>query len=214
MSARTSIQGSRQSSSDSASKTRQQYSFVDQSENINASKTRRAVRSHAMRAVRRQQRQESLRNFRLKWPDEYASSQDNQQTSQDEQLSGIEDRQNSPQLHGRKLEGSQGRDSISGTNLLASPEPARRLDEDDPLRMDVDQISNFLDPRSEGPEYLYPLGRNDSSQYTTMVADEEATRSGTNARTFLGAGRVDPFQTFPVQANRSISELVDHCTLS
>jgi len=29
--------------------------------------------------------------------------------------------------------------------------------------------------------------------------------------TILGAGRVDPFQTFPIEATRDIHQLVDHC---
>lgn len=31
--------------------------------------------------------------------------------------------------------------------------------------------------------------------------------------TILGAGRVDPFQTFPIEATRDIHQLVDHCML-
>jgi hypothetical protein len=45
------------------------------------------------------------------------------------------------------------------------------------------------------------------------VAKETTSQSLVKASpmTFLGAGRVDPFQTFPIEATRDIHQLVDHC---
>jgi hypothetical protein len=44
-------------------------------------------------------------------------------------------------------------------------------------------------------------------------APEMATQSLVKASpvTILGAGRVDPFQTFPIEATQDIHQLVDHC---
>lgn len=48
---------------------------------------------------------------------------------------------------------------------------------------------------------------------STGDAQETANQSLIKASpvTILGAGRVDPFQTFPIEATRDIHQLVDHC---
>ena len=63
-------------------------------------------------------------------------------------------------------------------------------------------------PSSEGPESLYSLEEQESS---SAEADEDVTTNNIHARTLLGAGKIDLFQTSPVRANQSRSELLDHC---
>jgi hypothetical protein len=48
-----------------------------------------------------------------------------------------------------------------------------------------------------------------------LIEDETETASKSLVKaspvTILGAGRVDPFQTFPIEATQDIHQLVDHC---
>lgn len=213
MSAETTSSWSTQLSSGPEIMTLPRYSFVQQSENVNASRTRRAVRSHAMKAVRRQQRQESVKTFRLKWPDEYSSSKESVLTWPGEQSSGIEERQKRPQLEWRVPEGTDGEDVFNSNPSLESAEPDGSHDEYDPLHLitELGQKSSSVEPPHERPESLHPLRRPFSLQHATAEPDRDITSTGTHARTFLGAGRVDPFQTFPVYADLRMSELIDHC---
>lgn len=192
------------------------YSFVQQSENVIASKTRRAVRSHAMKAVRRQQRQDNTKAFRLKWPKEPSSGERFQLTRPEEELSGIEERQKRPQPEGQVQEVTLSEDLIGSVSPLKLLEPARSLGEYDPLQIDFQpgQLFDYMDPPSKGTDSLYSIERPSSSHDVAAEADEEVTPTGTKARNLLGAGRVDPFQTFPVHAHRSMSELIDHCMFS
>jgi hypothetical protein len=54
-----------------------------------------------------------------------------------------------------------------------------------------------------------------SSKYYQSTEDAKETTSQSLVKaspmTILGAGRVDPFQTFPIEATRDIHQLVDHC---
>ena len=186
-----------------------QYSFVEQSENINASKTRRAVRSHAMKAVRRQQRQENIRTFRLRWPEERSSGKEPQLTWPEGQSSSFGEEQRRPELQ----EAETQKANVSGILSLNSSEFSINFDGYHPFAVDYQpgQMSGYKIPPFEGVEpppsaetHVYP-------QYTTAEADEEIPWVGASARTLLGAGRVNPFQTFPGRADRSMSELIDHC---
>ena len=184
-----------------------QYSFVQQSENVNASTTRRVVRSHAMKAVRRQQRQESAKNFRLKWPEEQSSTKTLQLTWRDDQLPSSGQLQ-IRQKHVQKV--SPHEHVISSTPSLERSESANTSGEYEPFesgsRTTVNPPSNQAKPSSSQE-------KDSSSQSTMADADEEIPPTSTNVQTLLGAGRINPFQTFPVRADRSMSQLIDHCTL-
>lgn len=193
-----------------------QYSFVQQSDNVNASKTRRAVRSHAMKAVRRQQRHENTKAFRLKWPDQPSSGEQPQLTLPKEQSSSNERRQTSPQPDRHLQEETRGEDLVVGSiPLLDFLGPARAFDEYDPLQMDSQQaqVSDYMDPPS-GTDSVYSIERPASYYHANAEADEDVTPTNAQARDLLGAGRVDPFQTFPVRADHDMSKLTDHCMFS
>lgn len=53
------------------------------------------------------------------------------------------------------------------------------------------------------------------SKHYQSIEDGKETASQSLVKaspmTILGAGRVDPFQTFPIEASRDIHHLVDHC---
>ena len=192
---------STRSNSDSGPVDLPRYHFVQQSENVNASRTRRAMRSHAMRAVRRQQRQEgaktilqqpsSGKNLQLTWPDERSSS--------------FKKQQQMPQLEERIQEQSQEGGVISRFPIPEWSEPAKCVDEYDLLQI---HYRCSIYPFLEGPESFYSLEKLKSS---SAEADEEVTTTNIHARTLLGAGKIDPFQTSPVRVNQSLSELLDHC---
>ena len=193
-----------------------QYSFVQQSDNVNASKTRRAVRSHAMKAVRRQQRHENTRAFRLKWPEQSLSGEHLHLTGPEEQSSFIGRRQKRSQSDRHVREGPQGEGLVDSIPLLDFREPTRNLDEYDPLQMAFQpaQVSPYTDPPSGATKSLYSVERPASCSNAYAEADEEITPTGTKARDLLGAGRVDPFQTFPVRPDHGMSKLFDHCMFS
>ena len=185
------------------------YSFVQQSENVNSSKARRAVRSHAMKAVRRQQRQESAKTFRLKWPEEHSSGKTLRCIRPREQSSVFEERRETPQIEGRIQTRSQEGDVISGPPMPQRSKSVRSVDEYDPLQVDSQYA---VHPLSVTATSFDDLGRRKFSPYNTAEAGEDVTPTGVYARTLLGAGRIDPFQTLPIRPNRSLPELVDHCT--
>lgn len=193
-----------------------QYSFVQQSENVNASKTRRAVRSHAMKAVRRQQRHENTKAFRLKWPEQPSSGEDLQLTGPKEQSSVIERPQKRSQSDLHVQEGTQGEDLVGSIPLLDFTEPTGSLDEYDPHQMNFkpDQVSGYTDPPSGSTGSLYSVEIPAFSHDANAAADEDFTPIGTKARDVLGAGRVDPFETFPVRPDHDMSKLIDHCMFS
>ena len=184
-----------------------QYSFVQQSENVNASTTRRTVRSHAMKAVRRQQRQESAKNFRLKWPEEQSSTKIFQLTWPDKQLPSSRQLQ-IRQKHIEKV--SPHEPVISSTASLERPESANTSGENELFQSGSGTTVN---PPPDQADPSDSQEKQSSSQNTIADADEEIPPTSTNIQTLLGAGRINPFQTFPVRADRNISQLIDHCTL-
>ena len=186
------------------------YSFIQQSENLVASKTRRAVRSHAMRAVRRQQRQESAESTRLKWPEQHSSGKRLRLAWPDEPSSDSGERQAALQLGERMQKGLQEGSLISSTSVLEGSESLRTSDEYDTQRVD---FQGSIGPALEGASSLYSLERQNGSPHTALGVNKKATPSFTYPQTRLGAGRVDPFQTFPLHVSRSLAELIDHCML-
>ena len=204
---------STQSSSGSASVELPQYSFVQQSDNIGASKTRRAVRSHAMKAVRRQQRQEKVKTFQPVWPEEQSSNKEYQLAKPEIQLSELGERQSQSQ-HQRQSSTQEER-AFGSLPSPESQEPTRNLEEYElPIYSPPGLPSTRVYPRSEWVEPLPFVGRSASSRTLSSKAEEEIFPNGMIIRELLGAGRVDPFQTFPVRADRSMSKLMDHCMLS
>ncbi len=189
-----------------------QYSFVEQAENINASKTRRAVRSHAMKAVRRQQRQETIKTFRSRWPEEHSSDKEPQLPWPEGKLSSFGEGQKRPDLE----EGGTQEANVSGIPSLNPSESIISFDGYDPFAVNNQsgQISGYTTSPFKGTEPSHSAETHASSQYTTAEADEVIPRVDTNARTLLGAGRVNPFQTFPGRTDRSMFELIDHCMFS
>ena len=110
-----------------------------------------------------------------------------------------------PQLEERIQEQSQEGVVISATPIPEWSEPAKCVDEYHLLHI---RYWCSIYPSSEGPESLYSLEEQESS---SAEADEDVTSTIIHARTLLGAGKIDPFQTSPVRANQSLSELLDHC---
>ena len=202
---------SRQSSSDSASMELSQYSFVQQSDNVGASRTRRTVRSHAMKAVRRQQRQEDVKTFHLTWP-EHSSYQDSQLANPEIPFSELAE-QHSQSQHQRQNPTQEER-VFGSRSSHDSQEPIKNLEEDE-LTIDSSPkvASTRVHRRSERVESSPFIGRSAYSRTISSEAEQENSSNGRTIREFLGAGRVDPFQTFPVRADRSMSELMDHCML-
>ena len=189
----------------------QQYSFVQHSDNVNASSTRRAVRSHAMRAVRRQQRQESTKPFHLKWLRGYSPSETFQRTRPDEQSAGSNKQYGTPQFEEPILIQPQEGEAVGGTPSLDLSEPLGSLDRNDSLPT---HFQSSISPPSEGTRSLYSLERLDLQPYATIDEDEETTPTFDHPQTHLSAGRLDPFQTSSIHINRSLAELIDHCVLA
>lgn len=184
------------------------YSFIQQSENVTASKTRRIVRSHAMRAVKRQQRQEVARSIRLKWPEELSHSERPQLAWLDGQSSDLRKPPKTAQLQERMQEEPQEGGLVSGTSILEGSEPLESPDEHDTQGIG---FQNFLEPGSEAIRSFCSQEKQSSSPYTSMDVAKEATPNLTHLRTPLGEGRVDPFQTFPLHINHNLAKLTDHC---
>ena len=189
----------------------QQYSFVQHSDNVNASSTRRAVRSHAMRAVRRQQRQGSARPVHLKWLRGYSPSEPFQRTRPDEQSAGSNEQYRTPHFEEPILVQPQEGEAVGGTPSLDLSEPLSCHDGKDSLPT---HFQSSTGPPSEGARSLYSLERLDLQPFATMEIDEETTPTFEHPQTLLGAGRLDPFQTSSIHINRSLAELIDHCVLS
>lgn len=184
------------------------YSFVPQSENVTASKTRRLVRSHAMRAVKRQQRQEMARPIRLKWLEEPSHSERPQLTWLDGQSFDSRKPRQTVQLHEIMQEESQEGGLISGTSIMEGSEPLESPDEHDTQGID---FQSCLRPLSEATRSFYYQERQDSFPYTSTDVAKEATLNLTRPRTPLGEGRVDPFQTSTIHINHNLAKLIDHC---
>ena len=189
----------------------QQYSFVQHSDNVNASSTRRAVRSHAMRAVRRQQRQQSARPVHLKWLRGYSPSQTIQRTRPDEQSAGSNKQYGTPHFEEPILVQPQDGEAVGDAPSPDLSEPLSSLDGNDSL---LTHSQSSIGLPSEGARSLYSLDRLDLQPYATMEVDEETTPDFDHPQTLLGAGRLDPFQTSSIHINRGLAELIDHCVLS
>ena len=182
----------------------QRYSFVQHSDNVIASSTRRAVRSHAMRAVRRLQRQESANSSHLKWRRDHSRGESVQRMRPDGQSAGFDEQHETPQFEEPVQAHRQEGETIGGTlypRFLESPNVAH-----------VDSQSS-IGPSSEGAGSLYFTQRQESQPDTSMEVDEETTATFDHPKTPLGAGRLDPFQTSSIHINRSFAELIDHCVL-
>ena len=187
----------------------QQFVFVKQSDNVNSSKTRRAVRSHAMRAVRRQQRQENAKVIRVKWPGEHTTREQLQAMIHDEQVPEDEERQSISPPEGRTQSGSQEGDVFGGTPLPEWSESPTSVKNHSLSLTKVHGSRNLHFEELKSPS---SMRRQDPSPYTNVEADEEVAGNSVSARSFLGSGRVDPFQTFPIHSDRSVQQLADHCT--
>lgn len=184
------------------------YSFIQQSENVTASKTCRAVRSHAMRAVKRQQRQEIAKPIRLKWPEEPSHSERPQLTRLDGQSSTVAKREKMAQLQElmqvESLEGGL----IGGTSVLKRSEPLESPNEHDAQGI---IFHDLLGHASGATRSLNFQERQHYSPYTSTDVAKGATPNLTHPRTPLGEGRVDPFQTSPLHINHNLAKLIDHC---
>ena len=185
----------------------QRYTFVQHSDNVNASSTRRAVRSHAMSAVRRLQRQESAKPIRWKWPEERSAGRTIERSSPDGQSAGFDEQdENEGPI---QIQPQQGQ-AICGTPYAATSEPLSSANEHNSLLFD---FQSSMGSPSEGAKSLHFSERQDLLPYATMEVDEKITPNFEYPQTLLGAGRLDPFQTSSIHINRSLAELVDHCVL-
>ena len=200
-----------QSSSSSASMERLQYSFVQQSDNVGASSTRRVVRSHAMKAVRRRQRQENVETFQLTWLEKQPSNKESQPANPEAHFSELAERHSQSQDQRRSP--TQEERTLGRLPSHESQEPINNRGElttDSPSRVPSTRVNR----RSERVEHLPFTGRSANSRTISSEAEKDKSSNGNIIRKFLGAGRVDPFQTFSVRTDRSMSELMDHCMLS
>ena len=188
----------------------QQYNFVQHSDNVNASSTRRAIRSHAMRAVRRLQRQESAKSLHLKWSRGYSPGEIFQRTRPDEQSASFNGQDVTPQFEEPILKQPREGEAMSGTPILDLTEPSNSLDGNNSLLM---HSQSTIGPPSEGVRCLYSSERLDSQPYANMEVEEEIMSTFDHPQTPLGAGRLDPFQTSSIHMNHSLAELIDHCVL-
>ena len=201
-----------QSSSGSASTELRQYSFVQQSDNVGASSTRRTVRSHAMKAVRRRQRQENVKTFQVTWLEKQPSDKESQPANPEAHFSELAERHSQSQDQRRSP--TQEERTFGRLPSHESQEPINNLEEyglttDSPSRIPSTRVHRG----SEWVEYLPSVGRSAYSRTISSKTEEENSSNGKIIRKFLGAGRVDPFQTLPVRADRSMSEVMDHCML-
>ena len=188
----------------------QQYSFVQHSDNVNASSTRRAIRSHAMRAVRRLQRQESAKSLHLKWARGYSPGETFQRTRSDEQSVSSNGRDETLQLEEPILKQPQEGEAISGTPILDLSEPSSSLYGNKAL---LTHPQSSIGPPFEEARWLDSPEILDPQSYTTMEVGEGSSPTLDHPQTPLGAGRLDPFQTSSIHINRSLAELIDHCVL-
>ena len=188
----------------------QRYIFVQHSDNVNASSTRRTVRSHAMSAVRRLQRQKSAKSIPLKWPRESSAARTPECTSSDGQSAGFDERHETPQSEGRIQMQRQEIETVCGTPRPEFSEPLGNADEQNSLLLGS---QTFIGPPSEVARSLYFSGRQDPQPYAIMEVDQETVSTFDSPQTPLGAGRLDPFQTSSIHINRSLAELIDHCVL-
>lgn len=198
-----------QSSLGSASMEPPQYSFIQQSDNVGASRTRRAVRSHAMKAVRRQQRQENVKTSQLTWPEKKSSSIESQLANLEVQYLDVAERRSQSQ-HQRQSPNQEER-AFGSLPPHRFQESVQNREEDE-LNIDSSPrvASTRVHRRFEWVEDLPFVERLAYSRTLSSEAEEEKPSNGKIIREVLGAGRVDPFQTFPVRADRSMSELMDH----
>ena len=188
----------------------QRYIFVQHSENVNASSTRRAVRSHAMSAVRRLQRQDIAKPIQLKWAREYSTGRIPGSTSSDRQSASFDKQHGITQSEGPIWIQRQESGTLCGT---PRPEVSKPLNNADEQMSFLTGSQIFLESPSEGTRSLYFSEGQDPQPYATMKVDEEITPTLDSAQTPLGAGRLDPFQTSSIHINRSLAELIDHCEL-
>lgn len=184
------------------------YSFIQQSENVTASKTRRAVRSHAMRAVKRQQRRETARPIRLKWPDEPSHSERPRLTWLDGLSSEVGKLGKVAQIEEGVQEESQGESIIGDRSILEGSEPLECPNEHD---AQVTGFQSLLGHTYGATRPLYSQERQHSSLYANTDVAKGATPNLTHTWTPLGEGRVDPFQTSPLHIDQNLAKLIDHC---
>lgn len=210
MSVESSISRTSPSASNPESTSQERYIFVQHSDNVNASSTRQAVRSHAMSAVRRLQRQRSAKPIQLKWPEEYSARRTigrAQRTWPDGQSAGFDEQyENEGSIQIQRQEG----EIVPGTPHPEVLEPLSSADGQNSLLFD---FQNSQGAPSEGPGPLYFSETQDSQSYASTRLYERTTPGFDSPQTLLGAGRLDPFQTSSIHINRSVAELVDHCVL-
>ena len=186
------------------------YVFVQHSDNVNASSTRRAVRSHAMSAVRRLQRQENANPIRLKWPREYSVGRTTGRTTPDGQPAGFDDQFGTLQSTEPIQIQRQEVESIGDTPQV---ELSELLDSADGHNSSLMDFQNSIGPQTERARSFYFSERQGPQPYTTEEVEEKNTPTFTLPQTPLGAGRLDPFQTSSIHINRSLAQLIDHCVL-
>ena len=183
----------------------QQYTFIQHSDNVNASSTRQAVRSHAMSAVRRLQPQEHPKPMQLKWPEECSASKTIGRTWPDGQSAGVDEQyenEEAIQIQRQESEIVRGTPHPAVSGLLSGAD------------WQNSRLMNFQTskgPPSERARPLYFQETQDSQTYASARADEKTTPIFDSPQTILGAGRLDPFQTSSIHINRSLAEFVDHC---
>jgi hypothetical protein len=207
----------------------QRFTFIDQTgqpSSVESSQTqRRIVRSHAMVDVRRRQMLQLGRNFRLRWTDPKVKVEVDEGVCEScspvaydydfvdqsfEAKEGTWERDEDPRRKApnrlttsrrseQRVKGSKRQSPPSmhrtGRNLLPGIDQITRLASDEDPK-----LATTRKQREQRPS---------STARPTTPLDILATSS---PRSILGAGRVNPFENFPVEADQDLYELIDHCT--
>ena len=207
MSMASSISSTAPSSLNSDPTSQQRYTFIQHSDNVIASSTRQAVRSHAMSAVRRLHRQKNAKPMQLKWPEECPAGKTIGPTWPDGQSAGFDERsENEEPIEVQRRES----EAMHNTPHPAVSETLSSADGQKSCLMD---FASSKGPPSDRARPFCSSEMQDSQPYPSMGIDERITPIPDWPRTLLGAGRLDPFQTSSIHINRSLAELIDHCML-
>ncbi|MCJ1459896.1 hypothetical protein MMC28_010275 [Mycoblastus sanguinarius] len=215
------------------------FMFVDQFENIPASRTRSGVRSHAMSEVRRQKRQKRAGSTGLTWLNQPSSHNNNRPNNlstgqhgreplraKEALIRGMSSEAMGPVVHLNRRNAS---------NYVPQPSQAPHLQDnmqnivrytndraekvfqtscesnnDDPIHSKRTEDQDTKDAKHYGDFYEIPR-RDLMHSFKRADDNQRSTITSTSPRSILGAGRINPFERFPVQADHSLYELVDHC---
>lgn len=191
---------------------------------VGSQDSRTIVRSHAMVATRRRQLMDSKRHLRLKWtcpkvrPNwlEVDSPGINQTTTAVCEYKFVND----PLSTVTEVADGDFNQGVSVKKFGSSKELAKQITqlEDDlvfaPPTCSKSAVKRCRAPGFGSPELTACNGKSWVRLEEPSLAMKENALIWHNPAGVLGAGRVNPFESYPVPVNRDMEELVDHCKLS